>query len=243
MNDNLLAAPEGSRMEALGILLQFYGLLWVVPWLLMLLLALLAFCVWYFFLAPRAETKVAKLAVFQKLLPFSVGDGYHLRHNLPLLGEGVGKVNTDFVLFSPYGIFVMESKGLSGFIVGDEDDDKWRRARGKAFQRRTFANPLRRSQDNIAALQKMTGLPEHCFHPVVVVADDTHFQSPMPHNVVPVGDLADFIAAREEAILTPEQVAGAITAVAAGKQGTDMIENLRDYYLQDTAQQKDEVKQ
>lgn len=243
MDDKLLAAPEvdsPGAFSVLSVIWNFYGLSWLTPIFTLILLAVLAFLVWHFFFPSKAEWaegKVVKLAVLEKLRAFAGEDGYQCRHNLPLIGGGVRKVKTDFVLFSPYGIFVIDAKRFGGLIIGGEKDDRWRRAGGKAFKRRLFPNPLRKSRNNAEVMQKLTGLPKYCFHPLVVVADDTVFQSPMPHNIIWLQKLQDYVAARKKIVLSPDEIGDAIAAVAAGKQkiAPDAAANLR-RYVQDAAE-------
>lgn len=59
----------------------------------------------------------------------------------------------DLVLINEHGIFVIESKGYSGWIFGQESDDKWKQVIYK--NQYYFYNPIKQNRNHIRALANL----------------------------------------------------------------------------------------
>lgn len=87
----------------------------------------------------------------------------------------------DHVIVSRYGVFVIETKNMKGWIFGGEHQSMWTQQIFKEKHR--FQNPLRQNYRHIKALEETLTLPLECFVSIVVFAGDCHFKTPMPNNV------------------------------------------------------------
>lgn len=101
-----------------------------------------------------------------------------------------GTTQIDHVLVSPFGIFVIETKNMSGWIFGRETDPQWT----QVFPRRRhrFQNPLRQNYRHTRSLAGFLRLDHSLFHSVAFFIGDCRFKTPMPANVISKG-LASYI--------------------------------------------------
>jgi len=105
---------------------------------------------------------------------------YRRLHNVTL-NTPDGTTQIDHVFLSPYGIFVLETKNLSGWIFGSEKQAQWTQ---KLYKRTfKFQNPLRQNYKHLKALEATLGVnPEH-LHSVVTFVGGSTFKTEVPANV------------------------------------------------------------
>ena len=138
------------------------------------------------------------------------------RFGLHLIASGGKSTQIDAVVFSRFGIFVIEVKNLSGVVYGGQDDEHWTAL--YPDKRHTLPNPLRQNAGHIAGLQAITGLPRNAFHSLVVfagsakvdLADDAKSKEAGSGKVIYLDELKDCIANQREEILSEGDVTQAI---------------------------------
>jgi hypothetical protein len=114
-----------------------------------------------------------------------------------------GTTQIDHVLVSVYGVFVIETKNIKGWIFGSPESDKWTQSiYGKKNQ---FQNPLKQNYRHIRCLEEYLGFESALFKPVVFFIGDCKFKTPMPSNVLN-GSLVPYIKSFRNICLTPQQV-------------------------------------
>ncbi len=104
---------------------------------------------------------------------------YRRLHNVTLPTPD-GRTQIDHVFLSRYGIFVVETKNLSGWIFGSERQAQWT----QKLYRRTFRfqNPLQQNYKHLAALEATIGVsPEH-LHSVITFVGDSTFKTEVSAN-------------------------------------------------------------
>lgn len=87
----------------------------------------------------------------------------------------------DHILVSKYGIFVIETKNMKGWIYGDERQKQWTQQNFK--QKHQLQNPLHQNHRHIKALEEVLGLPFSVFVSIVVFVGDCKFKTVVPPNV------------------------------------------------------------
>ena len=106
--------------------------------------------IWSVFKAPikgaLGETVVKAGAGLS--LPSSVYRRYH-DVTLPTAG---GTTQIDHVFVSEFGVFVVETKNMNGWIYGTENDRKWIQV-FPGGQKYTFQNPLRQNYGHVKAIE------------------------------------------------------------------------------------------
>lgn len=136
---------------------------------------------------------------------------YAVYENLLLPSNRGGTTQIDHVVFSCFGIFVIETKNYSGWIFAGEKDRIWTRLHYR--RKHKFQNPLRQNYKHICALRAVTKLPHKIFYNIVVFTGTAKFKTQTPENVVMPGDLTRLIRARQTALLSETQVNNAAVAV------------------------------
>jgi restriction system protein len=93
-----------------------------------------------------------------------------------------GTTQIDHVIVSKYGIFVVETKNIKGWIYGDEKQALWTQVLfGKKYR---FQNPLRQNYRHTKALAEFLGIEHSKIHSVVLFWSECEFKTPMPLNVL-----------------------------------------------------------
>ncbi len=131
------------------------------------------------------------------------GRTYRPLHNLTLPTPD-GTTQIDHVVVSRFGVFVIETKNLAGWIFGDERSRKWTQSiYGRNFP---FLNPLRQNYKHLKALADLSGLGPQCLHSVVVFVGSSRFKTAMPSNVLKRRRLVRYMRSKTDLLLSDEQV-------------------------------------
>jgi restriction system protein len=135
------------------------------------------------------------------------GSTYRSLHDLTLPTPD-GTTQIDHVIVSQFGVFVIETKYLAGWIFGDETSRKWTQVVfGKRFR---LQNPLRQNYKHLKAVQILLDLDTRCLHSVVVFVGSAKFKTVMPPNVLRRRQLIRYIKAKTEILLSGEQIDNSI---------------------------------
>lgn len=128
---------------------------------------------------------------------------YHALHNL-ILPVPDGTTQIDHVFVSVYGIFVLETKNMKGWIFGNEKQAQWtQKIYRKTF---TFQNPLRQNYKHVKAIERVLNVPIETIHSVITFVGDSTFKTKMPPNVTYGTDFARYIKSFQEKVFTEKQV-------------------------------------
>ncbi|HIF6199601.1 TPA: NERD domain-containing protein [Vibrio parahaemolyticus] len=92
-----------------------------------------------------------------------------------------GTTQVDHIVVSRYGIFVVETKNMKGWIFGSARQKQWTQ---KIYRHSSkFQNPLHQNYKHIKALETLLGCSEEHLHSVIVFIGDSTFKNEMPPNV------------------------------------------------------------
>ncbi|EOA8959562.1 NERD domain-containing protein [Vibrio harveyi] len=92
-----------------------------------------------------------------------------------------GTTQVDHIVVSKYGIFVVETKNMKGWIFGSARQKQWTQ---KIYRHSSkFQNPLHQNYKHIKALEILLGCSEEHLHSVIVFIGDSTFKTEMPPNV------------------------------------------------------------
>jgi len=140
---------------------------------------------------------------------------YHLIKNVTLSTED-GSTQIDHVIVSIYGIFVVETKNMKGWIFGSSDQKMWTQKIYKRTSR--FQNPLFQNYKHVKTLQSLLGLKNEQLHSVVVFTGETTFKTEMPENVICGGGrCARFIMTKTKEVFTREEIAELVSKIHEGR--------------------------
>ena len=140
------------------------------------------------------------VAIILKTLP---RDQYTVINNV-LIRKEKSSSQIDHVVVSIYGIFVIETKNYSGWIMGGERSAKWtKNVYGHKYQ---FENPLIQNYGHVVALEKALGITDDKFFPIVVfsVRGDLKVKTSQP--VIYTFSLRRTIRKQTEVLFTQEEM-------------------------------------
>ncbi len=126
-----------------------------------------------------------------------------------------GSTQIDHVYVSPYGIFVVETKNMKGWIFGDERQSQWtQKIYKKSFK---FQNPLRQNFKHVKALESALQVPADKIHSIVTFVGDSSFKTPMPPNVTYGAGFIRYIKTFKEKAFTEDQVRDLAARIESGR--------------------------
>lgn len=175
-------------------------LAWIVP--LVLLIAFIS--------SPRFRGDIAQSRVRRLLAAGLEGSRYTVFNDL-VVPSGGGTTRVDHVIVSRFGVFVIASRYVPGWISGTAVQAQWRRHRwGRASR---FENPVHENRLQLEAVQRLLGYPASVLIPVVVLVGHRGFKSPLPDYVLGPERLLAFIRKKSRDALTAEQADGALRKI------------------------------
>lgn len=123
-------------------------------------------------------------------------------HNVTLPIEG-GSTQIDHLIFSPYGLFVLETKNMKGWIFGGERQAEWTQKIHKNHSQK-FQNPLRQNHLHVQAVRALLQLPKEQVHSVVAFVGPSQFKTEMPPQVLEGSAFIGYIQQFQQQIWEPE---------------------------------------
>ena len=121
-----------------------------------------------------------------------------------------GTTQIDHLLVSPYGLFIVETKNIKGWIFGSENQPKWTQSLYR--KKYSFQNPLRQIFRQKKILSEYLDLDESVIYTVVYFVGDCRFKTQLPDNVLNSG-LGRYVKQFRNRILSPEAVDRVIAAL------------------------------
>lgn len=135
---------------------------------------------------------------------------YHLIKNVTLPTEN-GSTQIDHVIVSKYGLFVVETKNMKGWIFGSEHQKKWTQQIFK--YRKQFQNPLHQNYKHTKTLAKLLILEESKLHSLVVFIGSSTFKTAMPANVTQGFGYVKYIKSQTSEVLTKAETQTIIESI------------------------------
>jgi hypothetical protein len=109
------------------------------------------------------------------------------------------------ILVSRFGVYVIETKHLKGWIFADAHDAQWTQVLFKARFR--FQNPIFQNRRHLRAVEKrLDFLPPGAIRSAVVFTGDAEFKTPLPSGVYYLPDLLGHIRAQETEVMSQNRV-------------------------------------
>ncbi|WP_421228788.1 NERD domain-containing protein [Aeromonas enteropelogenes] len=138
---------------------------------------------------------------------------YHLLKDVTL-PTPQGTTQIDHVIVSRFGIFVIETKNMKGWIFGNPAHKSWTQ---QIYRRKhSFQNPLRQNHLHMMTLRSLLGLADHQLHSVIYFIGDCTFKTPMPDNVMNRG-IIRYIKDKTTPVLTQADVTRVADTIQQGR--------------------------
>jgi len=129
---------------------------------------------------------------------------YHILTNLTLPARG-GTTQIDHIVLSRNGVFIIETKNMSGWIFGDASHARWTQVLYR--HKSQFQNPLRQNYKHVKVVQDLLGIETQQLHNVVVFAGSAEPRTDMPANVLwDTHELLDYIWSKQYAHFSDNQL-------------------------------------
>ncbi|GAB5415753.1 MAG: NERD domain-containing protein [Congregibacter sp.] len=135
-------------------------------------------------------------------------DKYHLIKDVTLATDD-GTTQIDHIIVSRYGVFVIETKNMKGWIFGSTNQRTWTQKIYKHTSK--FQNPLHQNYKHVKTLEALLDIPASAIHSLVVFVGDSKFKTDIPENVAYAGGYIRHIKSRREVVLSQADVE-AVTA-------------------------------
>ncbi len=139
---------------------------------------------------------------------------YHLIKNVTLPTDE-GTTQIDHIIVSPYGVFVVETKNMKGWIFGSERQKTWTQKIYRHTQK--FQNPLHQNYKHVKTLEVLLGLRPEQFHSLVVFVGESSFKTSMPENVTHGIGYIRYIKSKRVVVLSESEVKTVIAKIGSGR--------------------------
>ena len=139
---------------------------------------------------------------------------YHLIKNVTLPTD-TGTTQIDHIIVSKYGIFVVETKNMKGWIFGSENQKQWTQ---KIFKHTSkFQNPLHQNYKHIKTLEACLNAKNNSIFSVIIFVGDSTFKTPMPENVRFARGGIEYIKSKTDIVFNDDEVANIIEQIESGR--------------------------
>ncbi|GAL15101.1 hypothetical protein JCM19233_6117 [Vibrio astriarenae] len=109
---------------------------------------------------------------------------YTCFHNL-ILPSHNGTTQIDHLIISKYGLFIVETKNIKGWIFGHKDSAKWTLSLYR--NKYSFQNPLRQTYRQQKVLSEFLNIDENLIKTVIYFNGKCRLRTPLPSNVIKSG--------------------------------------------------------
>lgn len=141
-------------------------------------------------------------------------DIYRRVHNVTLRTPD-GTTQIDHVVVSQFGIFVLETKNMKGWIFGSENQREWtQKIYRKSFK---FQNPLRQNYKHLKALEAVLQIPAETLHSVIIFVGNGTLKTEMPPNVGHLSNLIRYIRSFRTPLFSENQVEDILSKIGAAR--------------------------
>lgn len=154
------------------------------------------------FKTPYFKGKIGELTVNLSVIFKLDSKRYHLLKDVTLHSID-GTTQIDHIIVSIYGIFVIETKNMKGWIWGSEAQSMWIQKIYK--QSNKFQNPIHQNYKHLKTLASILNIEEEKFHSVVVFTGRSKFKTPMPKNVLD-RNYTKYIKSKRDVLLSESSV-------------------------------------
>jgi len=127
---------------------------------------------------------------------------YRRFHDL-IIPTNNGTTQIDHVLVSPYGVFIIETKNIKGWIFGSQNQPKWTQALYR--KKYSFQNPIRQTYRQKKVLSEFLDIDESLIKTVIYFVGDCSFRTKLPDNVIKSG-LGAYIKKFRNSVLSHKEI-------------------------------------
>ena len=145
---------------------------------------------------------------------FLYKNDYHLIKNVTLPTVD-GTTQIDHIIVSRYGIFVVETKNMKGWIFGSANQKQWTQQIYKHKSR--FQNPLHQNYKHVKTLEACLNAKNDSIFSVIIFIGDSTFKTKMPDNVRFARGGIEYIKSKTNIVFNRQEIANVIEQIESGR--------------------------
>jgi Nuclease-related domain len=185
--------------------------------------------------AQRREIQTTGEAEFSRVISSSfVPPDYHLMNHLTLRLED-GTTQIDHVLVSRFGVFVIESKHFSGWILGNEKHAQWTQVLFNSKFK--FQNPIHQNYRHVMAVRGLLDfLPPEAVRSAVVFTGGAEFKTEVPDGVFSLPEFVTHLREQTSEVMSLNRMQFCVGRLetarlaVSGETDVEHVRNLRRRY-------------
>ncbi|MBF9002487.1 nuclease-related domain-containing protein [Vibrio nitrifigilis] len=136
-----------------------------------------------------------------------------------------GTTQVDHIVVSTFGIFVVETKNMKGWIFGSKNQKQWTQ---KIYRHTAkFQNPLHQNYKHVKTLESLLGIDLSKLYSVIVFIGDSEFKTNMPDNVTYARGCVNYIKQFTERVFSEEEYQQIIDTINEIKLRKGVVTNLK----------------
>lgn len=150
-------------------------------------------------------------------------EDYFLFNNIIIHSKNNISTQIDHIIVSKFGIFVLESKDLSGYIFGGKYQSIWTQS-FRGAKKVKIQNPLHQNYGHVMALKELLPFAQDFFLNIVVLTGNAEIKTGRIENVILLENLIDCIKGYKQVVLNENQVQYAIGKLSYACQTINITE-------------------
>ena len=136
-----------------------------------------------------------------------------------------GTTQIDHIVVSKFGIFVVETKNMKGWIFGSTHQKQWTQ---KIYRHTSkFQNPLQQNYKHVKTLEVVLGCNPKLIHSLIVFIGDSRFKTEMPSNVTYARGCLNYIDQFSDVVMSDSEVEQAVDMLNTIKLKRGLVTNLK----------------
>jgi hypothetical protein len=128
---------------------------------------------------------------------------YHFFNDL-VLPENQGTTQIDHLIVSEYGIFIVETKNMKGYIYGNPYQKTW--VQWLSNGKHPFQNPLHQNYKHKKCLEELLKLQSNVYFDIVIFIEGAKFPKGQPDNVFYPNQFIQFVKSQTKTVLSGNEI-------------------------------------
>lgn len=169
---------------------------------------------------------------------------YFLFNNIIINSKNNISTQIDHIVVSKFGIFVIESKDLSGWIFGSKNSPTWTQSMPGAVKYK-FQNPIHQNYGHLMALKELMPFAKDNFYNIVVFTGNAEIKTERIENVLYLDELIENIKKHSQEKLNENEVQFAIGKLSYACQTVNITvdEHVANIYANKNIQNPNQYRQ
>ena len=147
---------------------------------------------------------------------------YHLLNDVTISARG-GTTQIDHILVSRFGVFVIETKHMQGWIYGSPYRKQWTQVIYK--NKIQIPNPIHQNYGHVKSLQSLLNLSDDQLFSVIVFTGESVIKTEMPECVVNTEGYIQFVKTKTKEFFSETEVNSLINKIESHRYKKSRMNN------------------